>query len=1277
MTLGTVIRRSLWFHRRAHLGVMLGAAVGSAALLGALVVGDSVRASLRQRALERLGWVEAALDGGDRVFPQTMARRVVVLDPAASWQLNTWHCTGVLRLAATASRPDGTAHALSVNVLGVDSGEFWQSSRLTHAPPDFALVPKGFVVLNQPLAAQLRVGVGDEVLLRLHRPAALSPEAALAPRSDAMRVLRLKVHGIAPASQMGDFSLRATATPPMNAFLPINDLAAAVGLDGKANLLLVGDIQSPTPAADGRLGGVWQRVRSVWAGQQPAPQLLPPSHRPFSDWRIVWAPELEDFSLALELRTNPPAVELRSRRVFLEPPVVAAVERARQRGASGPRPDEDAGRLAGRTDAGRSTAQADVTSVFAAAQPLLTYLANLLIAGTNATPYSMVTAAGPPWTPADLRDDEILVNQWLADDLRVRPGDVLTLVYFDAESGARLLERTNTFRVRAIVPMQLPWADRTLMPDFPGIEKAESTRDWDAGFPLTYKIRPKDEDYWRRWRGTPKAFITLAAGQKLWANRFGNLTAVRWPLPTDAAAAPAAADSPARENRSLTQHASAGVEDYRAGLEKTMLALLKPEQLGLRFEPARALALKAAGQSQDFGGLFLGFSFFLIAAALVLMALLFRLGLEQRAPEIGTLLALGFTPAQVRKVLLGEGAALALVGGLLGTPGGLVYAKLMLGGLSTVWRDAVGRTSLEFHATGQTLAIGLGAGVVVGVLTVWLALRQLVRRAPRALLAGDVEGAEAALSAIGAQGDRQVGGTRPNPGRAWRLAGLLGWRGGRRPGGTRVSDRRDVLDLRVGWLTLLAGVALVGWMILKGETTNPGVFFGAGALVLVAGLAFVSAWLTRQQAARAVVGSSREGLRQTARPAVSLGLLGLRGCARRRRRSLAVVAMLACGSFLIVSIGVFRLDAGRSAWRQTSGTGGFALVGQTAMPVAQDLNAPSGRAFFALRNDDLAGVSVVPFRVLEGDEASCLSLNRPQRPRLLGVRPALLQGRFTFTKGAGWNLLRPSDGGGGRGLADPSDRSDRSDQSDRSDATVVPPVVPAIGDANSVRWAMGKRVGDTLDYLDEQGRRFQVRIVGTVANSILQGGLLIDEAQFVERFPSVSGHRFFLVDAPSNRVAEVSAALSRALQDLGLELTPAAQRLAQFNAVQNTYLGTFQALGGLGLLLGSAGLGTVVLRNVLERRGELALLLAVGFRKRALQRLLLIEHGALLGLGLAIGAVAAAVAVLPAVLTPGEPLPWRTLGLTLLAVLFNGLIWTAAATRMAVRGELLAALRNA
>jgi ABC-type antimicrobial peptide transport system permease subunit len=152
--------------------------------------------------------------------------------------------------------------------------------------------------------------------------------------------------------------------------------------------------------------------------------------------------------------------------------------------------------------------------------------------------------------------------------------------------------------------------------------------------------------------------------------------------------------------------------------------------------------------------------------------------------------------------------------------------------------------------------------------------------------------------------------------------------------------------------------------------------------------------------------------------------------------------------------------------------------------------------------------------------------------------------------------------------------------------------------------------------------------------------------------------------------------LTEGLKDLGLELTPAVRRLAAFNAVQNTYLGTFQALGGLGLLLGSAGMGAVVLRNVFERRGELALLLAVGFRRRTLRRLVLAEHAALLAAGLAVGVGAAMIAVLPALVTSSTELPHVSLSLTLCAVIANGLLWTWAATLAALRSDLMDTLRR-
>jgi ABC-type antimicrobial peptide transport system permease subunit len=715
------------------------------------------------------------------------------------------------------------------------------------------------------------------------------------------------------------------------------------------------------------------------------------------------------------------------------------------------------------------------------------------------------------------------------------------------------------------------------MPEFPGLAKAESTREWDTAFPLIYKIREQDEAYWNRYRGTPKAFVTLAAGQAMWASRFGNLTAIRYQVPTNTFA-------------SVCRYAVAG----------NLLANLEPGGFGLRFEPVRQRALLAAAQSQDFGQLFLGFSFFILTAALLLVALLFQFGLEQRAAEVGTFLALGYTAPEVRRMLLVEATVLALLGGVLGAGLGLGYAKGMLWALTTIWRQAVGAAELQFHATPASVVLGIFAGTLVAVVTIWATLRRQTRRPARELLVGEF------------------------------------------PAG------RDNSTRRAAWVALLFGLgalALVAWALVAGEAQNAALFFCVGALLLLTGLAMASFALDILK-------------RNSSAARLTLPSLGVRGCARRKWRSLATMGLLASGCFVIVAVGAFRLNADKDSANRTSGTGGFTLMGEASLPVAQDLDTISGRENLGLGNRDLEGVRVVSLRMKDGDDASCLNLNRAQRPRILGVRPERLSGRFTFVAAAsgldrrqGWELLRTGKREG------------------------FPDEIPAIGDANSIQWALGKRLGDTLDYTDERGRSFKVRLVGAVANSILQGTLLVDETEFVKRFPSES-YRMFFVDAPAGSAGEVSAALSRALQDFGVEISPAARRLNQFNAVQNTYLGTFQVLGGLGLLLGSAGLGVVVRRNVWERRGELGLLTAVGFTRQRLEWMLLCEHAALLGIGLGLGMLAAAIAVLPAMLSPATRFPMGFLAATLAAVVINGAIWTWVATRQALQGNLLAALRN-
>ncbi|HVM47185.1 MAG TPA: FtsX-like permease family protein [Candidatus Acidoferrum sp.] len=1263
MTYWTLIRRSLRFHARAHLGVVLGAAVGSAALIGALVVGDSVRESLTDMALRRLGSVHFALATPDRLFNSSLPgrlatadsenpRRVAVPFPSSLYPFPGTLGFEAMLMAGVVTRQDGAARASGVTVLGVDPqswprlADWGETSDAPRAPalyedgtsrsgltdtsrargesPLSRWIAGDAAFINEALARQLGAKIGDDIIVRVRKPTALGLDAAISTRNEDSVALRIKVGAILSPAALGDFALSSQPASARNLFLPLGFLADRLGATHRANLIVTG----PVPALRLQSGldtlretiALWlwrhaprQRLgpagtaATVWVPDttslavRVARAITPNHEKPLPDsialpWlkedlNSAWLPE--DPGLAVGSIEQPrsatggeyiqPTVEVSSSRIFIEPQVASA--------ALTPRTTLLTNHVGFHADGPADLAFAPFVTN---GVQVLTYLANLIRAGDRSTPYSMVTAADKRYVPADMRDDEIIVNQWLADDLQVKPGDSVALSYYVVDSGSRLVERTNSFRVRDIVPLKGIYADRTLMPEFPGLAKAESTHDWDAGFPLVHPIRPKDEAYWKAYRGTPKAFVTLAAGQAMWANRFGTLTAIRYAVPTNTVAS-----------------------TCRDAVYRNLLANLKPEDFGLRFEPVREQALKAAAQGQDFGQLFLGFSIFVIVAALLLMALLFQFGLEQRAAEVGILLAVGLTPRKVRRLLLLEGVALALVGGAVGALGGIAYARAMLWGLNTLWRSAVGSADLQFHATGASLFTGFLASATVAALTIWLTLRKQARQPVPALLAGEIR-------------------TPKSEGR--NLARWIAWGAG------------------------VGAVALVGWALASGQNAAPGVFFGAGSLLLIAGLAAAATWLAR------VARPSRSTLhapRSTPAPVpLTLGALGLRGCARRRRRSLATIALLACGAFLIAAIGAFRLDANRDATRRDSGTGGFALIGESTLPVTQDLNTKAGRDFYGLDAKQLAGVNVVPLRVHEGDAASCLNLNRAQRPRLLGVKPELLAGRFTFSAAAkgldrrkGWRLL--SDG--------ESRIVNRKSQI---------PEVPAIGDANAIEWAMGKALGDTIPYTDEQGRKFNVRLVGAVANSILQGSLLINEAEFTRRFPNESGYRMFLVDAPSNSVAQVSATLSRALQDAGLELTPAARRLNEFNAVQNTYLGTFQVLGGLGLLLGSAGLGIVVLRNVLERRGELGLLTAVGFRRRLLQRLVLSEHGALLAFGLALGTIAAAVAVLPAILSPGTHLPYASLALTLAIVLLNGLLWTWLATAYALKGNLLAALRN-
>jgi ABC-type lipoprotein release transport system permease subunit len=1066
----SLILRSLRFYWRTNLGVLFGVAVAGAILTGALVVGDSVRASLRQAALARLGSTQFALASPDRFVRAALADEMQA-DPHAT-------VAPLLLLRGTVTLPDGSARANAAQVIGVEE-RFWRlggtSNLLANAEADE-------VAINTRLAEQLGVGAGETLIVRVEQPALVSRDVPLSGRSDLSVALRLRVRAIAGDRKFGRFGLRADQTPPASVFLPLAALQTQLKRAGQVNVLLT----DAAAGADAALCRHWQ---------------------------------LADAGLDTRTLNELGTTELITPQVFLAPAIVSAAQSLTSNSAG-----------------------------------VLTYFVNELRCGERATPYSFVATVGH-----ELKDNEIALNTWLAEDLGAKVGDEIALRYFVIGDRRELHEATAQFRVQRIIPLV---RDETWMPAFPGLAEVHNCNDWQPGIPIDHgRIRPKDEAYWDEYRGTPKAFVSLAAGQKLFGNRFGNLTALRLP---------------AREFSATN-----------------LLARLDPAALGLAFVPVRAAALAASGQALDFGQLFIGFSFFLIIAALLLTALLFAFNLEQRNAEVGLLRALGWRSGQIRRLLVGEGFVLATLGTLLGLALGVLYTRLTLLGLATIWSGATGALPLVYHAEPLTLALGAGLNLLAAGGALALVQRSQTRRAPAPLLAGGPE--------------------------------------------TELPRGRGRIGLVVGLVFLLGAFALLATAGHGQNQQAAETFFSAGSCLLIAGLGFSASLLT--------------SLTRAARAAGTLAGVGLRNAARRQRRSLTVISVLASGVFLLVAVSAFHQDA-RPDTARAGGTGGFAFFAQSSLPIYDDLNSAAGRGTFALTAEELAGVSFVPLRVREGDDASCLNLNRAQQPRLYGVQPELLAQRkaFTFeTAGVDWSRLEPTETDG---------------------------AIPAVGDEPTVTWALGKKVGDELTLTDDNGRAVKLRIVGVLHSSVLQGGLVIAEKNFVAHFPASSGYRAFLVDAPSARAGEVAATLTRALGQRGLEVVPAWRRLADFMAVENAYLGIFQALGGLGLVLGSLGLALVVLRNVLERRGELALLLALGFRRRALQQMVLAEHWLLIFLGLALGLGAAVLAVWPAWRAGQNAVPWLLLAGALGGLAAGGLLWTWLAARAALRGPLLAALRN-
>ncbi len=1142
MTRRQLFYRNLTHYWRTNLAVIAGVAAAVAVLAGALLVGDSVRASLRDLVLLRLGATSFVITS-ENFFREELAESLELRPEVASTFPGA---APIIALDGVVTHESTGRRASGVMVYGVDS-RFW----MFHGKPEQPLLNRE-VLVSSSLADEFDVGSGDSLLVRVARPSDVPLDSLHSDKDGLGRTLRLNVAGTLGLDELGEFSVRPQQGVVRAVFIPLVQLQRELDQVGRVNGILVSDPSSDssdaleTAARQAELEGL---LRSAYDLDD-------------LDVDVVDVVDIVDIIDIME---------------------TAAV-------GSGGGLSVESGRVAV-DDRVAEAARAAASELGWKATGVFTYLANTIRVGDRESPYSLVAALdGDEFRsltdtaglePAsDL--PSIWLNDWAWNDLDANAGDTVELDYYVWHEGGRLETRTTEFALRGSVGMNGLGGDPTLAPNYPGLSDSATMGGWDPPFPVDLgRVRDEDEEYWDLYRTAPRAFVGLGVGQELWKTRYGQLTSVRLTPP---------AEGPA------------GV--VQETIEERLRETLDPLAAGMVVYAARAAGTQASSGAIDFGLYFISFSFFLVISAVLLASLFFRLGVEQRLREIGLLAAIGFSPADLGKLFLGEGILLAGLGSLAGVAGAVAYGALMMYGLRTWWVDSVGTTFLHLDVSPVSLLVGLVGGMVTAAACIWWTLRGLRSLSPRSLITGSRQAAS-----ISTTRQRKV----------WRFAVAAA----------------------------LLAFALMGasWLDMLEMAAG---FFGAGALLLVASLCTAWGWLASRKRQSGMGGTG------------GVAGMGVRNASWRPGRSLLSIAMMASAAFIIVSVDAFRRDIPSAGLDPGSGTGGFGLLAESLLPIPHDLNTVEGRLNMNLTDDEsvaLAGANFFSFLLRPGEDVSCLNLYQPQDPRVLGVPDSLIDAaRFSFQRSLAaipeeqenpWRLLRTEYPDG---------------------------AIPAIADAHTLTYILKRKPGEDF-VIEHEGRSVRLRLVAALADSLFQSELLISEENFRRLFPYRTGFRYFLIDEGVEAAGAVAAVLEEGLADSGMDVIPAPERLETFHRVESTYISTFQSLGGLGLLLGTLGLTAVMLRNVLERRKEMALLRAAGYRASDLATLVVAENSVLLFGGLLCGVVSAVLAILPALVARGS-LPGGGIGMMLGGVVLVGLSASIVAVVALLRAPLLASLRS-
>lgn len=746
--------------------------------------------------------------------------------------------------------------------------------------------------------------------------------------------------------------------------------------------------------------------------------------------------------------------------------------------------------------------------------PVISYLANRLKLSQRETPYSFISGIGT--TPLNaLKNNEVLLNKWAASDLNASVGDTVSISWF-YPSGNKLDVRDKDFIITGITGSEPIFNDPYLMPEFPGISGSVSCSAWDAGIPvLLEKIRDKDEDYWNRFKGTPKAYLSYESGKKLWGNNFGLATSIRIP-----------------GSKSI------------ADITESLKGKIEPSDAGFTVLNVKEKGISAASQGVDFGTLFISLGFFIILSCIILLTFTVSIFFDSRKDQVRTYYSLGYRNTLIGRLFFTETLIISISGAAAGVLTGFAVNILLVYALNTVWTGAVQTDTISPSISLLASISGFIITIFISQIIVALKLRKYLNR----------------LLADGARSYR-------------------------------------VQSLRLNVIVLLISLVV------------------ATALTLLTFISNKPSIITSFAAGIMLCASFSLALRQYYLKRKSSGLKNIYDLSKSYYRlnpsqAIAPMIFIASGIFAIIITSSNRQVVTEEMLQNKGGTGGYLLWSESALPVKQDLNSDEARKEFGLKEPGLEKLEIVQILKLSGDDASCLNLNHIKTPPLLGVdpEPFIFRNSFSFSskieglKDNPWELLNerlPDD------------------------------IIYGIADQTVMQWGLMKSVGDTLFYISEKGKSLKIVLCAGLKSSLFQGNLIIGEKNLKEYFPSVAGSSVFLFDIDNEVSADLKNLLSERFLNYGMDVENASEKLASFFIVTNTYLDVFTILGILGMILGVAGLGFMMLRNFEKRKSEFALLYATGFKTRMIINYLLPDQMIILIWGIITGTSSALVATFP------------------------------------------------